>query len=332
MSAAHVALLAGQRAARGQGARFAKALLAAACNGAISPAEQVAWARPSGDDWRMAQRVAQQMCTQQITMLPLWALPAWVQQLPQPPSALFVRGNASLLQAPGAVAIVGSRRASSGPRQWARQTAARIASYGALIVSGGALGIDSAAHTGASDAGAQTLAFVGSAIDRLYPPENQPLFAHILASGGAIVSEHPPLACPPPASHARRNRLIAARCHALIVAEAAVSSGSMGAARYAQTLGVPVWVPPADIGGDRSGIDMLLMRQAARILPALHAHFGAGTDVQQTHVPSEHLRRAPTALQELLCSQSSTTRHLWSPTRNLPTRASTRRAPATPKR
>jgi DNA processing protein len=134
------------------------------------------------------------------------------------------------------------------------------------VISGGATGIDSAAHEGALAAGGRTLAWLGSAIDRPYPRANDALFARILRHGGALASEHPPLARTFASDHAARNRLIVGRAQALCVAEAGANSGTMGAARHARRRGVPLFVPPATVGGERAGIDALCAQGAAAVL------------------------------------------------------------------
>lgn len=298
-----LALLAGELAARGRLVRYSRALQTAAQQGHASPATTIAWATPTESDWASAQRSADALAAHHIAALPVWTLPAWLQQLPQPPVVLYLRGNASLLQAPSSVAIVGSRQAADGPRRWAFELAQRVTRRGELVVSGGALGIDSAAHKGALAAGGPTLAFVGSAIDAVYPPANAALFARIVAAGGAIVSEHAPLARPAAASHARRNRFIVARSRALVVAAAALASGTMGAAKYARAYQVPIWVPPSDVGGQRAGIEALLSHQSARILPDFDEPFRASVLARQAHREEQHLRRAPGALQEFSCSK-----------------------------
>ena len=191
-------------------------------------------------------------------MVPVWKLPARWSRLPAPPLLLFVRGEAALLQCGRAAALVGARRASLGPQRWARATATRWAQAGALVVSGGALGIDTAAHLGALDAGGATLAYIGTPIDRIYPALNAPLFARMLAAGGALVSEHPPLATTYKAHHAARNRLIAGHARVLLVAEARLRSGTLGAVGHATRCGTPVRCAPPEVGGAREGLDEIL--------------------------------------------------------------------------
>jgi DNA processing protein len=120
-----------------------------------------------------------------------------------------------------------------------------------------ALGIDAAAHRGAMSEKGATIAFLGVAIDRIYPTEHLDLFRDIVQRGGALVSEHPSMSTTYAYDHAKRNRLIAAQSRSVIVAEAGVASGAMVTARDAQKLGRLLYVPPEAIGGERGGIQEL---------------------------------------------------------------------------
>jgi DNA processing protein len=99
-------------------------------------------------------------------------------------------------------------------------------------------------------------------VDRSYPSGNKTLFGEIVRQGGAIVSEHPPLACTYALHHATRNRIIAGLSKALWVAEAGKESGTLHTVRAAIRMGIPIGVPPAGIGGKRGGIDWILEQNA----------------------------------------------------------------------
>ena len=193
-----------------------------------------------------------------------------LQQAKPPPAALFVRGNAALLDT-DAIGIVGSRRASVAALSYATDLARTCGKRGLVIVSGGACGVDAAAHQGALSVGAATVAYLGSPIDAPYPSRNRSLFRQILAAGGALVSEHPPCVASEPYHHAARNRFIAAHAQHLLVVEAAAQSGTLGTARYARQLGRPVFVPPASVGGERAGIDSLLQQGWAQVMPNFYS-------------------------------------------------------------
>lgn len=248
------ALLAGRIAAGSSRARYAACLLQRHAAGHALPVFDLPWPLPTAEHWHLAAKQLDALLTLGIHCVPVWQLPKHLLSVTPLAPALFVRGDAALLQQTDAVAVVGSRRASSSCVAWAYQCAARWAAQGTLIVSGGAMGIDSAAHAGALSAGAPTLAYVGSAIDALYPRLNAPLYQHMLQQGGAVASEHPPMAQTFKSSHAARNRLIAAHGSALVVVEAAEASGTMSAVRYAHALGSAICLAPPEAGGQRSGI------------------------------------------------------------------------------
>jgi DNA processing protein len=157
---------------------------------------------------------------------------------PDPPCAwLFVSGPAPP-EAAASVAVVGGRRASPLRRAAARSIGAGLARAGWCVVSGGAVGVDAAAHAGALDAGGVTVAVLGCGLDVPYPRANTSLFARVRASGGTLASEHPPGSQPRAANFLPRNRLIAAMSTAVVVVEAAEDSGSLSTARAAGSRGV----------------------------------------------------------------------------------------------
>lgn len=221
--------------------------------------------RPGPRALRLAARQARALAVLGIRTLSAVEIPPRLARVRPIPPALFVRGDATLLARP-AVAIVGARDASPGPTAWAARIAAVAARAGLLVVSGGARGIDAAAHRATLDAGEPTVVYLGVQADRIYPRFHRRLFERVLAQGGALVSEHPPLVTAFPAGHSARNRFIAAQADVVIVVEAGPGSGSLGTAAFARRLGIPVLVPPAAVGGERRGIDGLLAAGAAREL------------------------------------------------------------------
>jgi DNA processing protein len=134
--------------------------------------------------------------------------PELLRQIPGPPTLLYVVGNKDALHLP-ALAVVGSRNPTRGGIQNAYDFSNHLARSGFCIVSGLAQGIDTAAHKGALDAGAKTVAFLGHGIDRVYPAENREL-AHRIAEDGALCSEYP-LGSPPRGQHFPQGSLISAR-------------------------------------------------------------------------------------------------------------------------
>ena len=134
--------------------------------------------------------------------------PALLAQIPDPPSRLWLRGDAppELLDRP-AVAIVGARACSGYGRSVARLLAAEAAAAGAVVVSGMARGVDGEAHRGALAAGGATVAVLGCGIDRDYPAAHAELAGAIVAAGGVVVSEYEPGVEPAPWRFPARNRM-----------------------------------------------------------------------------------------------------------------------------
>ena len=135
------------------------------------------------------------------------------------------------------------------------------------MISGGAYGVDAAAHQGCLAAEGRSIAFLGVSSDQIYPRSNRNLFAEILKKGGALVSEHPPGAPTHRGDHAKRNRLIAAGASKLLIAEAGDRSGTLNTARWARRYGVELRVSPEGVGAKRDGIEKLLRKRWASMEP-----------------------------------------------------------------
>ena len=142
----------------------------------------------------------------------------------------------------------------------ARSISAELAGAGALIVSGGAIGVDSAAHRGALDVGGKTVAVLAGGLDSPYPERNRPLFAEIMAAGGGLLSAQPGGMPPLRGTFVRRNWMIAGMCDAVLVIEAQASSGSLYTASAALELGRVVAAAPGS-----PGCEALLARGAALV-------------------------------------------------------------------
>ena len=196
---------------------------------------------------------------------------------PDPPCAwLFLAGPVP----PGpaaSVAIVGGRKASALRRATASSLAAGLAASGICVVSGGAIGVDAAAHAGALDGGGHTVVVLGCGLDVPYPRRNVELFRRIREAGGTFLAEHPPGAKPLAANFVPRNRLIAALSGAAVVVEAALGSGSLATARAAgsrghgQVLAVPgaPWDRGAEGCNDLIRDGATLVRNLDDVLEAL---------------------------------------------------------------
>ena len=176
--------------------------------------------------------------------------PALLRQIENPPAVLYVRGE--LAEHPRRVALVGARAGDEAALRLARELGEELAGAGVQIVSGGARGVDAAAHAGALWGGGSTVAVLGSGIDVAYPPENGPLFERIATGGGALVSEFPPGTPSTRPNFPRRNRTIAGLSHATVVVRASAASGALITARHAAAQGRPIFAVPGDPGDELS--------------------------------------------------------------------------------
>ncbi len=171
--------------------------------------------------------------------------PELLRHLPDPPLALFYRGNTALLKKPAA-AMVGSRRASAYGLNAARHLAGQLAIAGVTVISGLARGIDAASHEAALDAGGGTIAVLGTGIDVVYPRSNKKLFRAI-EERGLIVTEFAPAMPPLSANFPIRNRIISGLAMATVIVEATGRSGSLITARTAAEQGRNVCAVPGTI-------------------------------------------------------------------------------------
>ena len=162
---------------------------------------------------------------------------------------VYLRG-AALGDRP-AVAIVGARAASREAMDRAHALARHLAARGVQIVSGGALGVDGAAHRGALAAGGATTVVLGSGLDVLYPERHAPLFSEILARGGTLAGMLPDGTLPRAGTFPQRNKLIAALADVVIVVEADVRSGSLSTAAAGRRFGRIVAAVPGSRGCER---------------------------------------------------------------------------------
>ncbi len=195
---------------------------------------------------------------------------------PEPPVALFVRGDLEVLDT-RRVAIVGTRRCTRSGRLTAREIAADLAAGGVAVVSGLALGIDGAAHEGALsvDGGAAPVGVVGTGLDRVYPKRNAALWERV-AVEGLLVSEVPMGSGPSPWRFPARNRIIAALSEVILVVESHTTGGALHTVEEALARDREVLIVPGSVRSPASeGTNALLhagvgpARDAADVLTAL---------------------------------------------------------------
>jgi len=191
------------------------------------------------------------------------AYPGLLREIERPPSLLYVRGV--LDPAAARVAVVGSREADEEGLRLAREIAEDLASAGVQVVSGGARGIDAAAHEGALWGQGTTAAVLGCGIDVAYPPAHGPLFERLAQGGGAVVSEFPPGAPGSRMNFPRRNRTISGLSGAVVVVRASLASGALVTAREALRQGRLLFAVPGPAGEPLcAGPNRLLAEGAAR--------------------------------------------------------------------
>ena len=191
--------------------------------------------------------------------------PPLLRQIAHPPHLLYVYGETDLTDR-FPVAVVGTRRASAYGLTHTREIAAELAQTGVCVVSGLALGIDAAAHTGALDGGGRTVAVLGSALDKPYPQENKPLMRRILESGGSVVSEYAPGTPPSRYSFLQRNRIIAGMCLGTLVTEGPRRSGALNTATRTLENGREVFALPGNVDSPGAQLPNMLISEGARLV------------------------------------------------------------------
>ena len=195
--------------------------------------------------------------------------PVRLRNIYEPPCLLYVKGQLPLIDEEVAIAMVGTRKATPYGKETAEELAYAMAKQGALIVSGGAYGIDTSAHRGALRAGAKTVALLGCGMDVIYPAGNEWLYRDVAASG-ALLTEYPPGTPPLPQHFPVRNRIISGLCLATVVVEAPERSGALITAHTALEQGREVFAVPGPIKAPMS-------RGCNRLIADGEAHLVADT-------------------------------------------------------
>lgn len=182
-----------------------------------------------------------------------------------PPPILYVKGNIQEISL--GVAIVGSRRAEPAATAAAKILSAALVRSGAVVISGLAIGVDTAAHRAAIDAGGSfpTVAVLGTGVDRIYPASNRQLAQAIVQQGGLLLSQFEPGSAVYPSNFLARNRIIAGLSRGVVLIQAAKSSGSLATARFALEEGRDVFVVPGAFGDIRYEGSHQLLRDGATV-------------------------------------------------------------------
>jgi DNA processing protein len=192
------------------------------------------------------------------------AYPQRLLEIFDPPTVLWVRGDAALLSRAG-IAVVGTRAPSAYGSGMAELLSRDLANRGLTIMSGMARGVDTAAHKGALDAGGRTLAVWGTGLDVVYPKENKKLAESIVLSGGAIVTEFAMGTFPAPQNFPIRNRTLSGLSVGVLVIEAAEYSGTRITARCAMEQNRDVYAVPGNVTNKNSWGPNTLIKQGAKL-------------------------------------------------------------------
>jgi len=198
--------------------------------------------------------------------------PNLLREIPDAPSEIYVSGNVFEELQAGAplISIVGTRKATLSGRSFAREIASKLCKQGLVIVSGLAMGIDTAAHEGALAAGGRTIAVLARGLDFIYPRQNENLARKIVETGGAIISEYPVGVPALPHQFLERNRIISGLSIATIIIEAPRESGALVTARLAAEQGREAFVFPGPVNHPNYYGSHKLIRDGARLVSSFN--------------------------------------------------------------
>lgn len=192
--------------------------------------------------------------------------PTALKEISVAPAFLYVEGNRDVLALPK-IGIVGARKCTRYGRDVTFQFAEQLSSRGICVVSGGAMGVDTAAHQGALHSKTTpTISVMGTGLFHRYPNHNQKMFDEILEQGGALISEYPLSTRPRPHLFPPRNRIISGLSMGILVAEASVKSGSLISASYAVQQNREVFALPGRLTDTQSAGCHQLLRQGATLV------------------------------------------------------------------
>ena len=194
--------------------------------------------------------------------------PLLLNKIPNPPKKIHLLGNLPNQNSPY-IAIVGTRKATTEGRLIAKKIAQKLAELGAVIVSGLAMGIDTAAHEGALAGNGKTVAVLACGLNEIYPRQNENLAQKILEANGVIISEYPIGTPAYPDQFLARNRIVSGLSVATIVIEAPIDSGALVTARLAAEQGREVFIIPGPINHPNYNGSHKLIRDGARLVNSI---------------------------------------------------------------
>lgn len=188
--------------------------------------------------------------------------PRKLRSIDDPPLVLYYKGNLPDFDGQPVIGVVGTRKATATGKSNARDMSRELAACGALVVSGGAAGIDTEAHKGAQEENAPTVVVLGCGVDVVFPAANRRLFESV-EKNGCLLSEYPPGTSPMPWHFPERNRIISGLSDAILVVEAPEKSGALITARSAMEQGRDVFVVPGSINSAVCAGSNALLREGA---------------------------------------------------------------------
>ena len=192
--------------------------------------------------------------------------PMALREIKNPPALLYCRGHLPEWNRLPCIAVVGTRAMSYYGADAACEIAYDLGRMGCITVSGMALGIDGVAAAATIEAGAPTVAVLGSGIDRIYPAAHKTLYKAIIENGGVVITEFPPYEGADGFHFPLRNRIISGIAKAVILVEGEATSGALITARYAQRQGKGVFAVPGKIGDSGSEASHLLLKGEGKVL------------------------------------------------------------------
>ena len=196
--------------------------------------------------------------------------PKLLKEIPNTPKKIYVLGNLlNLSNNSPLIAIVGTRKATDYGKRFAKEISQKLTEMGVIIVSGLAMGIDTAAHEGAIMAGGKTIAVLANGLDSIYPAQNENLAKKILEFKGTIISEYPAGTEAFKSNFLERNRIVSGLSIATIVIEAPDRSGSIVTARLAAEQGREVFILPGPANHSNYKGSHKLIRDGARLITSL---------------------------------------------------------------